>query len=126
MPVSRGRVPAAEAFVPELKQQLDFIPDVYDRQIFLLDWFFQQYITYLPSRHILFYEETIKSNGKSLGGINPLAYHLNETLYSKNNNHLYSIALKKILLEKLLSKKEGAFWEFYSEEQLANLASFKN
>ncbi len=78
MPVSQGRVPAAEAFAPELKQQLDHIPDVYDRQIFLLDWFFQQYINYLPSEHILFYEETIKSNGRSLGSINSLALQLSE------------------------------------------------
>lgn len=126
MPVSRGRVPAAEAFDPELKQQLDQIPDVYDRQLFLLDWFFQQYINYLPSEHILFYEETIKSNGKSLGNISPLAYHLSERLSSKNNNHLYSGTLKKILLEKILNKKEGAFWEFYSEEQLVSLAGVKS
>lgn len=126
MPVSQGRVPAAEAFAPELKQQLDHIPDVYDRQVFLLDWFFQQYINYLPSEHILFYEETIKSNGKSLGKISPLAYHLSESLSSKNNNHLYSGTLKKILLEKILNKKEGAFWEFYSEEQLVSLAGVKS
>ncbi len=126
MPVSQGRVPAAEAFAPELKQQLDHIPDVYDRQIFLLDWFFQQYINYLPSEHILFYEETIKSNGRSLCSINSLALQLSERLSSKNNNNLYSGALKKILLEKLLSKKEGAFWVFYSEEQLVSLAGFKN
>lgn len=126
MPVSQGRVPAAEAFSPELKQQLDLITDIYDRQIFLLDWFFQQYKSYLPSRHIIFYEETIKSNGKSLGSINPLAYRLNETLSSKNDNHLYSKILKQILLEKLLSKKEGAFWGFYSEEQLVSLIDVKN
>ncbi|MFZ1568885.1 MAG: hypothetical protein WAT29_08715 [Thiolinea sp.] len=126
MPVSRGRVPAAEAFDPELKQQLDHISDIYDRQLFLLDWFFQQYINYLPSEHILFYEETIKSNGKSLGNISPLAYHLSERLSSKNNNHLYSGTLKKILLEKILNKKDGAFWEFYSEEQLVSLAGVKS
>lgn len=121
MPVSQGRVPAAEAFAPELKQKLDYIPDVYDRQISLLDWFFQQYINYLPSEHILFYEKTINSNGKSLDVINPLASDLHETLYSKNNNKLYDNVLKQVLLEKLLSSKNNAFWNFYTEEQLVSL-----
>lgn len=121
MPVSRGRVPAAEAFVPELKLNLGKIQDVYDRQVFLLDWFFQQYLNYLPSEHIIYYEATIKGAGKSLIVINPLAIELNEVLYSKNNNSLYSVELKKILLEKLISKTDGAFWRFYTEEQLTDV-----
>lgn len=121
MPVSRGRVPAAEAFVPELKLHLKQIQDVYDRQIFLLDWFFQQYLNYLPAEHVLYYETTIKSAGKSLAVINPLASDLNEALYSKNNNSLYSAELKKILLDKLVGKASGAFWNFYTEEQLVSV-----
>lgn len=118
MPVSRGRVPAAEAFAPELKSNLDQIENVYDRQIFLLDWFFQQYLTYLPTKQILFYEATIQTAGKSLAVINPLANELAEPLYSKNNNSLYNNDLKQLLLEKLLNKTEGAFWHFYTKEQL--------
>lgn len=116
MPVSQGRVPAAEAFAPELKQQLDHIPDVYDRQIFLLDWFFQQYLTYLPAKQIIFYESIIQTAGKSLAAINPLANEIVEVLHSKNNNQLYNNDLKKVLLEKLLSKTEGSFWSFYTRE----------
>ncbi|MFZ1343726.1 sulfotransferase domain-containing protein [Thiothrix eikelboomii] len=121
MPVSRGRVPAAEAFAPELKLSLEQIEDVYDRQVLLLDWFFQQYLTYLPAKQILFYEATINTAGRSLAVINPLANQLTETLYSKNNNSLYNAALKQTLLAKLLSKTEGAFWHFYTEEQLISI-----
>ena len=121
MPVSRGRVPAAEAFAPELKSNLDQIENVYDRQIFLLDWFFQQYLVYLPPKQILFYEATINTAGRSLAVINPLAKELTETLYSKNNNNLYNTDLKQTLLEKLLSKNTGAFWNFYTEEQLMSI-----
>lgn len=118
MPVSRGRVPAAEAFAPELKSNLEQIENVYDRQIFLLDWFFQQYLTYLPAKQILFYETTIQTAGRSLAVINPLANELTEPLYSRNNNSLYNNDLKQMLLEKLLNKAEGAFWHFYTKEQL--------
>lgn len=121
MPVSRGRVPAAEAFAPELKQQLDLIPDLYDRQVFLLNWFFQQYLTYLPTKQILFYEATIQTAGRSLAVINPLASELTEALYSKNNNSLYNAQLKQALLEKLLNKTEGAFWNFYTKEQVISV-----
>lgn len=121
MPVSRGRVPAAEAFAPELKLSLEQIEDVYDRQVFLLDWFFQQYLTYLPAKQILFYEATINTAGRSLAVINPLANQLTENLYSKNNNSLYNAALKQTFLDKLLSKTEGAFWHFYTEEQLMSI-----
>lgn len=121
MPVSRGRVPAAEAFAPELKQQLDLIPDLYDRQVFLLNWFFQQYLTYLPTKQILFYEATIQTAGRSLAVINPLASELTEALYSKNNNSLYNAQLKQALLEKLLNKTEGAFWSFYTKEQVISV-----
>lgn len=121
MPVSQGRVPAAEAFAPELKQYLDHIPDVYDRQIFLLDWFFQQYINYLPSEHILFYEETIRTKGRALEVINPTAAGLEEGLSSKNNNNLYDSELKDILLDKLLKQNLGAFWRFYSTDQLSSI-----
>lgn len=121
MPVSRGRVPAAEAFAPELKQQLDLIPDLYDRQVFLLNWFFQQYLTYLPAKQILFYEATIQTAGRSLAVINPLASELTEALYSKNNNSLYNAQLKQTLLEKLLNKTEGAFWSFYTKEQVISV-----
>lgn len=121
MPVSRGRVPAAEAFAPELKSNLDQIENVYDRQIFLLDWFFQQYLTYLPAKQILFYETTIQTAGRSLAVINPLANELAEPLYSRNNNSLYNNDLKQLLLEKLLNKTEGAFWHFYTKEQLMTI-----
>ncbi|WP_298607886.1 hypothetical protein [uncultured Thiothrix sp.] len=121
MPVSQGRAPAAEAFDINLKANLDRILDIHDRQIFLLDWFFQQYIKYLPMDHILLYEETIKTAGRSLAVINPNAQYLKGFLESKNNNSLYDTKLKVILLEKLLKQHQGAFWAFYNKDYLFNL-----
>lgn len=122
MPVSRGRVPAAEAFAPELKQQLDLIPDLYDRQVFLLNWFFQQYLKYLPRKQILCYEQLIASAGRALAVIHPDAMQLSEPLESKNNNRLYNPLLKQQLLIKLLAQTEGAYNAFYSQDELIKLA----
>lgn len=118
MPVAQGRVPAAEAFDCQLKTKLDSISDIYDRQIFLLNWFFQQYINYLPRENILFYEQTVKSGGRSLKVIQNSAQFLEEPLASKNTNDLYNESLKQVLKEKLLQKKDGAFWHFYAETDL--------
>lgn len=121
MPVSRGRVPAAEAFDAELKANLDQIDGLHDRQVFLLNWFFQAYLNYLPAEQIIFYEKMISTEGRSLSAINPMAMNLREALSSKNNNSLYNSELKQILLSKLLNQKEGAFWSFYNKDQLLSI-----
>jgi len=79
---------------------------------------FQQYINYLPSEHILFYEATIRTKGRALEVINPAAEDLEEDLSSKNNNNLYDNQIKDVLLAKLLRQSSGAFWRFYSADQL--------
>lgn len=122
MPVAKGRVPAAEAFDAALRYKLDSISNVYDRQIFLVDWFFEQYLNYLPLERIIFYEKTIKTSGQSLAVIHDSAKNLIESLNSKNTNKLYGHHLKQTLLEKLLCKKDGAFWRFYSERDLVAVA----
>lgn len=123
MPVARGRVPAAEAFDSNLKNHLDSINDVHDRQVFLLDWFFRQYLNYLPTKNTLRYEETIHSGGRSLSVIQAQALNLKEGLASKNSNNLYDASLREFLLKKLLQNKSGAFWDFYTEADILALAA---
>lgn len=123
MPVSQGRVPAAEAFDPDLSAKLNSIIDIHDRQVFLLDWFFQKYIDSLPQESVVFYEKTIETGGKSISVIQQSAQNLSEPLNSQNKNKLYDNALKQLLLDKLLSKKDGAFWQFYSETEVLSLAA---
>ncbi|TXH66911.1 MAG: hypothetical protein E6Q83_19340 [Thiothrix sp.] len=122
MPVSQGRAPAAEAFDLELSKTLQAIPNIYDRQVYLLNWFFERYLELLPRNHILMYEQTISTGGKSLSIIQESASGFSETLASKNSNPLYNEDLKALLLSKLLSKKDAAFWSFYSQADISNLA----
>ena len=119
MPVSKGRSPGAEGFSKDLKNQLDSIDDLYEKQIYLLDWFYQQYSKYLPNAHIIYYENTIQSSGRSLSMIHHDAIHLAENLSSKNNNSLYNSALKEKLFKKILEKPDAAFWRFYSKKDIS-------
>lgn len=122
MPVANGRAPAAEVFSTTLSHTLNALLDKYERQVALLDWFYTQYATYLPEQNILDYETTIQTGGQALAAILPSAQTLNEQLSSKNNNNLYDPVLKQVLLDKLLEKKEGAYWQFYSEEAVIAVA----
>ncbi|MFI0398114.1 MAG: hypothetical protein ACH34X_03485 [Thiolinea sp.] len=122
MPVSRGRVPAAEAFSEGLVQLLDIEPDVINRQLILLNWFFEQYASYLKPQQILYYEKTVASKGQSLQCMVDSAKALNEPLKSQNANSLYSPALKLELAERLLAQANHAFRLFYTDEDILELA----
>lgn len=123
LPVAEGRVPAAEAFSPGLGSSLDAINDVHDRQIALLSWFFAQYRQHLQPSQVLFYEGIISQGGASLAVICDSARSLREALSSKNNNTLYNPSQKNYLAEKLLQHKDAAFWDFYSQDDVVQLAA---
>ena len=73
LPVSKGRVPAAEWFDPSLRRALSRLPDRWDRQVYLLGWFFETYRRVLPSEAILRYEDIVASGGRALRAIVPEA-----------------------------------------------------
>lgn len=120
MPVSKGRIPGAEAFDTELKERLDSIEDLYDRQIFILNWFYKKYLDYLPRENVIFYEELIKSQGSCLKSIDSSASILNELLISKNENYLYNYQLVDIFIEKILNSSNKSLLYFYSKKDVVN------
>jgi hypothetical protein len=123
--VGKGRAPAAEGLDPTLTKELKRIKDKFDRQIYLLSWFYKKYKDSLLSSSIIRYEDMIVSGGKSLSVITPEANQLNEKLESKNKNTLYDVNLMALLGEKLL-KNDGAYWDFYSKESVENLLREKD
>ncbi len=120
MAVTNGHAPAAEKFDHNLKTALMNEQDVFQRQISLLSWFFEQIDTYLPEKQIIHYEDLIRTNGKTLSCITPLANELSERLETKNNNPLYNEGMKTRLL-KLLLDSDGFYWKYYSKDELSNL-----
>lgn len=121
MPCSQGFAPAAEAFDSKLAESLRSESDKYNRQLNLLAWHFNQYVTNLSPERVIRYEDIIASGGRALRVIHPDAAMLDEALASKNDNDLYDASLKQMLSEKLLAAKDGAFWQFYTPEQITAL-----
>jgi hypothetical protein len=111
---------AAETFLPQLAMKLSQIEDDIDRQLALLDFFYEQYRLHLPPEQVLPYEDIIASGGQSLRVINPAASELAEPLQSKNKNAVYSREALRRLGQRLL-ESEGAYWHFYSREAVAGL-----
>jgi ribosome-associated protein YbcJ (S4-like RNA binding protein) len=119
-PVETGHAPAAETLDLQLKKTLSEIEDKIERQLHLLSWFFGKFHRVLPDESILRYEHIVSSGGKALSAITSYALLLNENLENKNKNILYHLDTMKLLGERLLNSK-GAYWEFYSKENIESL-----
>ncbi len=117
MAVQRGHAPAAERFAPKLAADLKKIPDVLDRQLHLLSWFFGRFRDLLPAERVLKYEQIIATQGKAIALIQPEAETLEEPLQSRNRNPDYEKIDIGRLAERLLAS-EGAYWHFYTREQV--------
>lgn len=111
--VSGGHSRAAERLDPALASALRGCRDTVERQITLLDWYFQRYRERLPPEHVIRYEALVASKGAALrvfpGGGGEIAPELE----SRNLNKLYDRELMLSLGERLLDSP-GAFWDFYS------------
>ena len=116
-PVHRGRVPAGEAFDPDLRQRLDAEPDVLRRQLTVLDWFFERFEANLPPEDIIRYEDLVESGGLALfrrlghPGAEPVA------LESGNASRVYGGVNADALLTALLEAR-GAWARFYPPRDL--------
>lgn len=65
LPVSEGRMPVAEAFVPELRKNLAGIGDCLGRQVALVRWMFDCYRR-LPRQNVVQYESIVRSPSTAL------------------------------------------------------------
>lgn len=115
-----GHAPIAEAICPELKARLAGIPDEGERQIALLSWYFEQYRQFLPADRVIRYEAMIDSGGAALASLVSSAASLAEPLRSKNLNPAYAALDLGALAARLLDS-DGAFWSFYSRDDVRDL-----
>ncbi len=118
--LNNGHIPVAESIDHELFQNLGAMSDKFNRQLYILSWFFKHYKKTLPPEKIIRYEDIISSGGSVLKIIIPEAINLSEPLINKNLNQLYNRQLMTSLAERLLST-EGDFWHFYTHEDVASL-----
>lgn len=120
--VGKGRSPVAQKFDDKLQKSLDLLPDVIDRQFFLLNWFYEKISKYLPKSNVIKYEQIIATRGKCLSAINSRAIDLNEDLINRNINELYNLELMKKLGQRLL-RSDGLYWRYYSQKDVEEILS---
>jgi hypothetical protein len=123
--VRNGHAPIGEKLDADLRQELAGEPDVFERQIHILEWFYKRFRQHLPAKAVIKYENLIKSGGHELIPFFPEASDLRESLVSKNVNKFYDKALMQELGEKLL-KRSGVIWDFYQKSDVEDLLAEVN
>ena len=94
--------------------------DPVKRRLSLFHLRFERYQQVLPEDHIIRYEDLVASGGRALKIISPAAQKLDEPLQSQNTNPLYDRDRMLRLGEKLL-ESEGAYWDFYTREDVEEI-----
>ena len=74
----------------------------------------------LPEQNVIRYEDIVDSGGRALAVISPGAEELDEPLSSRNLGELYDRDTMLRLGERLLGS-DGAYWHFYSREEVEQL-----
>ena len=121
LPVHRGRVPAGEAFDPDLHRRLEEEADVLQRQIIVLDWFFERFEANLPPEDIIRYEDLVESGGRALFRRLDHPEAAPVALESRNDSALYDGVNVDGLLSALLAAR-GAWTRFYPPRDLEAVA----
>jgi hypothetical protein len=116
-----GHAPNAERLDDALRAALASIEDRIERQIHLLAWFYEKYDRVLPRSRIIRYEDLVASGGKALTAITPGAIELDGPLVSRNQSGVYGADMLRRLATTLL-ERDGAFWSFYSRQDVKALA----
>lgn len=113
--------PVLQMYAEDLKQDVASANgDALEVWMRMLSWACERYKRELPDDHIVRYEDVVASRGKALSSINPAALELDEPLRSRNLNELYDSATMLKMGERLL-KSEGAYWHYYSREDVERL-----
>ena len=117
-----GRAPYAERIDPELKTRLDGARDRYDRQVRLLEWFFERYSATLPRDRVIRYEDVCTDPARTLSVITPRAAEITRSLQERNQNAIYRAKVIAKLSDRLLAT-DGALWAFYEQADVERLAA---
>lgn len=123
--VGKGHAPIGEQLDEEFARQLAAEPDVIERQLHIIEWFYKRFRRFLPDNAIIKYEDLIDSGGRELARFFPAAADLQENLTSKNVNKFYDRAVMLELGQRLL-KREGVIWDFYAKSDVENLLAEVN
>lgn len=118
VPVSRGKVAKSARLLPDFHQSLEKIDGLLEKQLFILDWYFRQYMS-LDSHCVLKYEEIIATKGHSLNIIVEKEVS-DPTLSGRNSSPLYNAVFMEKAANALLASS-GAYWDYYEKDEIIRL-----
>jgi hypothetical protein len=121
-PLKDGHLPVGEKLDVDLARELGKRSDVIDRQIYILEWFYDRFGRFLKESAVIKYEALVVSRGRELARIFPAAERLDEDLTSKNVSEFYDRALMTDIGQRLL-KRDGPLWNFYDKSDVEALLS---
>ena len=116
-PHREGRLGLRPVLAPELARRLEAIEDRLERQLTLLNWFFERYAACLPRERVIRYEDVVATGGAALAPVAPGAGGLRAPLRSRNTAAVYDRAHMGDV-GRLLLERDGAYWLFYTPEEI--------
>jgi hypothetical protein len=119
-PHREGRLGLRPIVAPEIARRLEAIDDRLERQVTLLEWFYEMYASALPRERVIRYEDIVASAGAALAPISPAAGELSVTLQSRNTAAVYDRAHMRDVGRRLL-ERDGAHWRFYTPEEVTDV-----
>ena len=120
LPLKDGHSPIAEKLDGDLACDLAAKSDQIERQIHIVNWFYERFRRFLPEHAVIKYEDLVNSRGRELAKFFPAATELDENLTSKNVSHFYDRALMTDVGQRLL-ECDGPVWNFYNRRDVENL-----
>jgi hypothetical protein len=117
MAVRDGRLGLPPSIAPNIAERLDAIEDRLERQLTLLEWFYETFARALPRESVIRYEDLVSSGGAALRPIAPSAADLEVALESRNAAPVYEREHMRDA-GALLLKRGGSHRDFYSEQEV--------
>jgi hypothetical protein len=115
-----GHSPIGEKLDVDLARALATKSDAIDRQIHILEWFYDRFSRFVQEGAVIKYETLIASRGRELGKIFPAADQLDEDLTIKNESEFYDRELMTDIGGRLL-RRDGPIWNFYDKSEVEEL-----
>jgi len=115
-----GRLGLSPGIAPRLAECLEAIDDRLERQLALLEWFFDSYASALPRERVIRYEDIVATGGAALAPIAQSARGLRLPLQSRNAAGVYDRAHMH-QAGRLLLQREGAHRLFYTAAEIADV-----
>ena len=121
LPVRQGRIPAGERFDPVLAATLDACGSRLQRQVMVLDWFFERFARHIAPGGVLRYEDIMASQGRVLFDQVGVQGQPDAALEDRNTRDLHD---RRIVdgWTRALDSSQGAWRRWYPAEAIHALA----